>query len=130
LSLTLREEQGLRVFQKRVLRRIFGPKRGEVIGGWRKLLNEELPNLYSFPSIIRMIKPKRVRLARHVARMEAKRNVYRILVGNLEGTRPLGRPVRTWKGDVKMDFREIGWVVWAGFIWLRIGTSGDLLEIW
>jgi hypothetical protein len=91
LSLTLREEHRLRVFDNRVLRRIFGPKRDEVTGGWRKLHNEELHNLYSSPSIIRMIKSRRMRWAGHVARMGEKRTAYRILVGNPEGKRPLGR---------------------------------------
>jgi hypothetical protein len=72
----------LRVFENRVLRRIFGPKGDEVTGGWRKLHNEELHNLYSSPSIIRMIKSRRVRWAGHVARMGEKRNACRILVGN------------------------------------------------
>jgi hypothetical protein len=78
------------VFENRVLR-IFGPKRDEVIGGWRKLHNEELHNLYSSPSIIRIIKSRRMRWAGHVARMGEKRNAYRILVGKPEGKIPLGR---------------------------------------
>jgi hypothetical protein len=77
-SLTLREEHRLRVFENRVLRRIFVPKRDEVTGGWRKLHNEELHNLYSLPSIIRVIKSRRMRWAGHVARMGKKRNAYRI----------------------------------------------------
>jgi hypothetical protein len=77
-----------------VLRRIFGTKRDEMVGGWRKLHNEELHNLYTPPNIIRVIKSRRMRWAAHVARMEEKRNAYRILVGNPEGTRPLGRPRR------------------------------------
>jgi hypothetical protein len=72
-SLTLREEHRLRVFGNRVLRRIFGPKRDEVTGAWRNLHNEEFRNLYSSPSIIRMTKPRRMRLARHVARLGKKR---------------------------------------------------------
>jgi hypothetical protein len=83
--LTLREEHRLRVFENRVLRRIFGPKRDEVKGEWRKLHNEELHNLYSSPNIIRTIKSRRMRWARHVARMGEKRNAYRILVGKTEG---------------------------------------------
>jgi hypothetical protein len=79
-SLTVREEHKLRVFEGRVLR-IFGPKRDRVTGGWRKLHNEELHNLYSSPSIIIIIKSRRKRLAGHVARMGEKRNVYRLLVG-------------------------------------------------
>jgi hypothetical protein len=79
-SLTLREEHRLRVFENRVLRRIFGPKRDEVMGDWRKLHNEELHNLYSSPN--RMIKSRRIRWTGHVARMGEKRNAYRILEGN------------------------------------------------
>jgi hypothetical protein len=79
-----------------VLRKIFAPKRDEVIGGWRKLHSEELHNLYSSPSIIIMIKSRRMRWAGHVARMREKRNAYRILVGNPEGKRQLGRPRRRW----------------------------------
>jgi hypothetical protein len=81
------------VFENRVLR-IFGPKRDGVTGGWRELYNEELHNLYSSPSIIRIIKSSGMRWAGHVARMGEKRNVYRLLVGKLEGKRPLGRPRR------------------------------------
>jgi hypothetical protein len=84
-SLTLREEHGLRVFEIRVLRRIFGPKRNGVTGGWRKLHNVELRGLYSSPSIIRIIKLRRMRWERHVARMEGKRNVYSVLVRKPEG---------------------------------------------
>jgi hypothetical protein len=84
LVLTLREEHKLRAFKNRVLRRIFGPKRDEVIGGWRKLQNE-LHNLYCWPSIIRIIKSRKMRWAGLVARMGEKRNAYRILVGKPEG---------------------------------------------
>jgi hypothetical protein len=107
-SLTLRKELRLRVFENRVLRRIFGPKRDEETGGWRKVYNEELHNLFSSPSIIRTIKSRRMRWAGHVARME-KRNAYRILVGEPEGKRPLGRPRRRLVNNMKLDFREIGW---------------------
>jgi hypothetical protein len=103
-SLTSREEHRLRVFENRVLRRIFGPKRDEVTGDWRKLQTEELQRLYSSPSIIRMIKSRRMRWAGHVARMGEKRNAYRILVGK----RPLGRPRCRWVDNIKMDLREIG----------------------
>jgi hypothetical protein len=98
----------LRVFEDRVLRRIFGPKRDGVTGGWRKLHNEELHNLYSSPSIIRIIKTRRMRWAGHVARMGEKRNVYRLLVRKPEGKRPLERPRRRWIDNVKMDLLEIG----------------------
>jgi hypothetical protein len=95
-------------FENRVLRRIFGPKRDEVTGDWRKLHNEELHRLYSSPSIIRMIKSRRMRWAGHVARMGEKRNAYRILVGKPEGKRPLERLRRIWVDNIKMDFRDIG----------------------
>jgi hypothetical protein len=95
------------VFGNKVLRRIFGPKRDEVTGGWRKLHNEELRDLYFSPSIIRIIKPKRMRWAGHVARMREKRNAYSLLVGKPEGKRPLGRPRRRWVDNIKMDlFRD------------------------
>jgi hypothetical protein len=84
------------VFKNKVLRRIFGPKRDEVTGGWRKLHNEELRDLYSSPSIIGIIKSRRMRWAGHVARMGEKRNAYKLLVGRREGKRPIGRPRRRW----------------------------------
>jgi hypothetical protein len=107
-SLILQEEHRLRVFENRVLRKIFGPKRNEVVGGWRKLHNEELHNLYCSPSIIRIIKSRRMRWAGHVACMGEKRNAYRILVGKPEGKRPLGRPRCRWEDNIRMDLREIG----------------------
>jgi hypothetical protein len=100
-SLTLREERRLRVFENRVLRRIFGPKRDEVRGVWRKLHNEELHILYSSPNIIRQIKSRRMRWA-------GERNVYRFLMGKPEGKRPLGRPRRRWEDGIRMDLRKIG----------------------
>jgi hypothetical protein len=124
-SPTLREEQRLRVFENRMLRRIFGPKRDEVTGDRKKLHNEELHNLYSSPNIIRMMKTRRMRWAGHVARM-GETNAYRILVGKPEGMRPLGRPRCRWVDSIKVDRREDG-MVWTGLIWLRIGTSGGLL---
>jgi hypothetical protein len=89
------------------LRRICGPKR-EVDGSWRKLHNDELHNLYSSLNIVRVIKSRRMRWAGHVARMGEGKNVYRVLVGKPEGKRPLGRPTRRWKDNIKMDFRVIG----------------------
>jgi hypothetical protein len=104
----LKHPHKLRVFENRVLRRIFGPKRDEVMGGWRKLHNEELHNLYSSPSIIRIIKSKRMRWAGHVAPMGEKTLVYKLLVGEPEGKRPPGRPKRRWIVNIKMDLLEIG----------------------
>jgi hypothetical protein len=106
-SLTLREEHILRVFENRVLRNIFGPKREED-RSWRKLHNDELRNLYSSLNIVRAIKSRRIRWAGHVARMGEGRGVYRVLVGRPEGKRPLGRPRRRWENNIKMDLREIG----------------------
>jgi hypothetical protein len=97
------------VSENRVLRRKSGPKRDEVTGGWRKLHNEKLHNLYSSPSVIRMVKSRRMRWAWHVARMGEKRNEYRILVGKPEGKRPLRKPRRRWVDNIKMDLRAIGW---------------------
>jgi len=91
-SLILREERKLRVFENMVLRRIFGPRREEVTGEWRRLHNEELNDLYSSPNIVRVIKSRRMRRAGHVARMGEERGLYRVLVGKPEGRRPLGRP--------------------------------------
>jgi hypothetical protein len=88
--------------------RIFGPKRDAVTRGWRKLHNEELHNLYSSPSIIRIIKSRRMRWAGHVTRMGEKRNVYRLLVGKPERNRPLGRLRRRWMDNIKMGLLEIG----------------------
>jgi hypothetical protein len=93
-SLTLREERRLRVFENRVPRRVFGPKRDEVTEEWRKLHNEELNDLYSLPNIVRVVKSRRMRWAGHVARIGEDRGVYRVLVGKPEGKRPLGRPRR------------------------------------
>jgi hypothetical protein len=106
-SLTVGEEHKLRVLENKVLRRIFGPKRDVVTGGWRKLHNKELHDLYSSPSISRIIKSRRMRWAGHVARMGEKRNTYRLLVGNPVGKRPLGRPRRKWIDNIMMDLLEI-----------------------
>ena len=107
-SLNLREERRLRVFENGVLRRIFGPKRDEVTGEWRKLHNKELKGLYSSPNIVRVIKSRRMRWAGHVAHKGEGRVVYRVLVGKPEGKRPLGRPRRRWEDNIRMDLQEVG----------------------
>jgi hypothetical protein len=106
-SLTLREEQRLRVFENRVLRRISGPKRDQATGEWRRLHKEELSDLYSSPNVIRVIKSRRIRWAGHVARRGEKRGAYRILVGRPEGKRSLGRPRHRWEDNIKMDIQEV-----------------------
>jgi hypothetical protein len=100
---TLREECKLRVFENKVLRRIFGPKRDEVTGEWRRLHNKELYALCSSPNIIQVIKSRRLRWAGHVAHMGERRGAYRALVGKPEGRRPLGRTRCRWEDNIKMD---------------------------
>jgi transcription termination factor 2 len=115
------------VFESRVLRRIFGPKRDEVTGEWRKLHNEELRDLYCLPSIIRIIRSRRMRWAGHVARMEEKRNTCKLFVGKPEGKRLLGRPSRRCVDNIRMNLGEVGWgdVDWIGLAQDR--TGGELL---
>jgi hypothetical protein len=122
LFVTLREEHRLRVSENRVLRRIFGPKRDEVTGSWRKLHNEELQCLYSSPSIVRVIKARRMRWAGHVARIGEVRGAYNFLVGRPEGMRPLGRPRRRWEDSIKMDLREIGF---GDADWIHLAQDSD-----
>jgi hypothetical protein len=104
----LREEHRLRVFDNRELRRIVGPKRGEVTGEWRKLHSGELCNFYSSPNIVRQIKSRRMSWAGHVACMGEGRNVYRVLVGKPKGKRPLESPRCRWEDGIKMDLGGIG----------------------
>jgi hypothetical protein len=106
----------LGVFENRVLRRIFGPERDEVRGEWRTLHNEELHDLYSSPSIIRIMQASRMRWVGRVARMGEKMNACRLLVGKPEGRRPLGGPRRKWVDNIRMDLVEVGWgdVDWIG----------------
>jgi hypothetical protein len=110
------------VFENWALRRIFGPKRDKVTGGWRKLHNEELHNLYSSPNVIRIIKSRRVRWAGHVTRTEEKRNTYRILMGKPEGKRPLKRPRRWWVDNIKTDLRKKGL---DGMDWIDLAQEWD-----
>jgi len=115
----LRDERRLRVFENRVLRRIFGSRMTEVTGEWRKLLNEEL---YSSPKIVRVIKSRKMRLAGHVERMGKRRNVYRVLVGKREGKRPLGIPRRRWGDNIKMDLQEVGYGIMD---WIELAQDRD-----
>jgi hypothetical protein len=103
-----------------VLSGIFGLKSNEGTGGWRKLHNEELHNLYFLAGIIRMFKSGKMRWEGHVARMGAKRNVYSLLVGKLEGKRPLGKPRCWWVDNIKMEIREIGW---GGMDWIDLAQD-------
>jgi hypothetical protein len=105
----LRDEYGLRVFENRMLRRMFGPKRVEVAGDWRKLHSEELNDLYCSPNIVWVIKSRRMKWAGHVVRMGKKRRVYRALLGKPEGKRPFGRPRRRWEDNIKMDLQDGMW---------------------
>ena len=116
-SLTLRDARRLRMFENRVLRRVFGPKRDDVTGKWRKLHNEELSDLYALPNIVRVVKSRRMRWAGHVARMIEGRGVHRVLVGKPERKRPLGRHRCRWEDNIKMDLQEVG------------GGCGDWMEL-
>ena len=121
-SLTLRKERKLRVFENMVLRRIFGPRKDEVTGEWRRLHNEELNDLYCSPNILRVIKSRRMRWAGHVACIGEERGVYRILVGKWEGRRPLGRPRRRWVDNIRMDLQEVG----CGYMdWIGLAQDRD-----
>jgi hypothetical protein len=102
--------------------RIFGLRRDEVTGEWRKLHNEELNDLYSLPTIVRVLQSKRIRWAGHVARMGDGRDVYRVLVGKPEGKRPLGRPRRRWEDNIKMYLQEVGC---RGMDWIELAKDTD-----
>ena len=108
-ALILREEGRLRLFEFRVLRRTFEPRRDEVTGEWRKLHNEELSDLYSLPNIVRVVKSRRMRWE--------GRGRHRVLVGKPEGKRPLGRPRRRWEDTIWMDLQEVG------------GSFGDWMDL-
>ena len=115
-------ERRRRVFDNRVLRRIFGRKRDEVTEEWRKLHNEELNDLCSSPNIVRVIISRRMRWAVRVARMCERRGVYRVLVGKPEGKIPLGRPRRRWEDNIKMDLQEVRC---GGIDWLELAQDRD-----
>jgi hypothetical protein len=116
----LREECRVTVFENRVLRRIFGLKRDEVTWEWWILHNKELYALYSSPSIIRVIKSRRLRWAGHVAGVWERRGANRASVGKPEGRRPLGRPRRRWEDNIKLDFTDVGW---RGGYWIDLGQD-------
>jgi hypothetical protein len=122
----LREELRLRMFENRVLRKIFGPKRDDVTGEWRRLHNEELNDLYCSLSIVRVIKSRITKSAGHVARMRERRGVYGVLVVKPELNRSLGISRRRWEDNIKMDL-QLRWIFrkwdvreWTGSSWLRI----------
>jgi hypothetical protein len=117
---------GSLVFKNRVWRRIFGSKRDKMKGVWRKLHNEELHDLYCSPTIVQVIKPRRIRWAVHVAQKGEGRGVYRVLLGKLEGRRPLGRPRHRWEYNIKMDLQDVR--VWTGLSWLRIDSWWALVN--
>ena len=109
------------MFENRVLRRVFGPRRDELTGEWRKLHNEELRNLYSLPYIVRVVKSRRMGWSGHLAHMGEGRGVHRVLVGKSEGKRPLGRPRRRWEDNIKMDLWEVG----GGGDWVDLAQDRD-----
>ena len=110
------------MFENRVLRRIFGSKRDGVTGQWRKLLNEELNDLYATHNIVRVIKSRRMRWAGHIARMAERRNVYWVLVGKPEGKRSLARPRRRWKDNIKTVLQKVGR---GGMDWMELAQDRD-----
>jgi hypothetical protein len=120
-SFTLREEHRLRVFESRVLRKTLGSKRDEITGEWRKLHNEELNDLYCPPNIVRVMKSTMKGGAEHVACMGERRGAYRVLVGNPEGKRPLGRPRRRWEDNIKRDLQ----VGRGGVDWIELDKDRD-----
>ena len=110
------------MFENVVLRRIFGPRRDELTGEWRRLHNEELSDLYSSPNIVRVIKSRRMRWAGYVSRVGEETVAYRVLVGKLEGKRPLGRPRHKWVDNIRMDLKDVG----CGFVdWIGLAQDRD-----
>jgi hypothetical protein len=108
----------LRVFEHRMLRRVFEPKRDKVTGEWRKLHNEELNDRYSLRNIVQVVKSRRMRWAGHVVRMGEERGVHRVLVGKPEGKRSLGRPRHRWEDNIKIGLQEVGG---GGGDWMELG---------
>jgi hypothetical protein len=126
-SITLREEHSLRVFENRVLRRIFGPRRDELMEEWRKLHSGELPNLYLFPNVIRQIKSRKMSWVGYVARMGEERKLYKVFVGNLEGKTPFGRLRYRWEDGLEWILQGLVGRMWSGVTWLSVGTGSRLL---
>jgi hypothetical protein len=118
----LKEERRLRLYENRVLRRKYGPKRAEVTGKWRKLHNEELNDLYSSPNIVWVIKSRRMRWASHVARMGQSRGVYRVLMGTPERKIPPGKPRHRWEDNIKMDLQKMGC---CGMDWIELAQDRE-----
>ena len=116
------QNRRLRVFENRVLRRIFGPKRDGVTGEWRKLHNEGHNDLYCSPNIVRVIKSRRMGWAEHVACMEEGRGVHKVLVGKPEGEKPLGRPRRRWEDNIKMNLQKVRC---GGKDWIDLAQDRD-----
>jgi hypothetical protein len=121
-SLTSMEERRLQVFENRMLRRLFGPKRDEVTGERRKLHNEEPDDLYCPPNIVRVTTSRRMREAGHVARLGKRRGAYRVFRGKPEGKRPLGKARRRWEDNIKMDLQEVGC---GGMDWIKLAQDRD-----
>jgi hypothetical protein len=122
VSLTLREEHRLRVFESGVLKKVLGPKRDEVMGEWRKLHNEELHKLYSSSNIIRQIRARRMRWVGHVARLGEEGKVYSVLVGKPEGKRTLVRPRHRWEDEIRMDLSKTG-LGGGGVEWIQLAQD-------
>jgi len=121
-SFTLKEKRRLRVFENKVLRRIFGPKRNEVTGEWRKLHIEELSDLYSLPNNVRVVKSRRMRWVGHELCIGERRSLYRVMVRKPEGKRPLGRPRSRWEDNIKMYLQGVG----SGSMdWIELAQDRD-----
>ena len=130
-SLTVKEERRLTLFENRVLRMIFWPKKYEITGEWRRQHNEELNDLYSSPNIFQVIKWRRMKWAGHVVRMEERRRIYRVLVGKSEGKRTLERHRPRWEDNIKMDLQDVGVGARTGSSWLRWRALVDaMMKLW